>query len=268
MRRFVLRLLTSATVVAFTLSLVPLDVLAAPPDVSAAPPDAAPELRTAPSLADSPAFDPPTPDAPAPAPTLAPNDRTTAGWQLMLGEQVDVQRVDGIFVYGQLQSVDDTSVVILGSDGIARQVAREEVHSVAMLNGGEAPKPGPEVKSSEIGKRPILNRAEYEQGKAVMTAGVFLLGIGFITGLVGAGVALGESDALYLAFVSVPGAVVSFAIGLPLLSKGINMRKSALGSVVRRGPTLLVHDRRGKPRLVLGPGGGPSPFGGGIALRF
>ncbi|KIG15829.1 hypothetical protein DB30_05247 [Enhygromyxa salina] len=187
---------------------------------------------------------------------------------MLLGEQVNVQRVDGIFVYGQLQSVDETSIVILGSDGIARPVAREQVHSAAMLDGGKAPAPGPEPKASEIGKRPILSRAQHEHGKSVMVAGAFLLGLGFVTGAVGAAVALGEWDPLYLAFISVPGAVVSFAIGLPVLVRGSNIKNSALGSVTLRGPTLLVHDRRGKPRLMLGPGGGPSPFGGGFALRF
>lgn len=228
------KLATGATMLLFSLALVPTDAFAFASD---APPES--EVAGATSA-------PPMPvPAPAPALTPAPNDLPDASWAGLVGVQVNVQRTDGIFVYGQLLGFDATSVTILGSDNLARTVPRQQVYAVQLLQ--------PAATTTKPGKPPILDPQRHATGNALVLGGGVTLGVGAIAFFTGMGVALGEWDAAYLLYITLPGALAMVAIGMPLMIAGAGLKREA------RQPALVLRDRSGTTRLELRPG---------VGLRF
>ena len=68
-------------------------------------------------------------------------------------------------------------------------------------------------------------------------------------------IALGEWDASYMLYVTVPGLVAMLGVGMPMVIVGASMMRRSRSWTDLHGPTFVLRDRRGTPRLQLSPSG-------------
>lgn len=220
-----------------------------------------------------------------------------ATWQALMGRQVQVTTADGYLVIGELAGFDELTATLINAQGKVIVVDKTRATGVTVLQGtptaAPAPAPGPApapAPTAAPAPQPLPPpTVPPNHGVGLVATGAVLMGVGgvmMISGAVLTGLAAvgyfgyndcttsyygsytcdnvgGTPPSVFALGVLLPGVIVMFGVGLPLLAVGSGMRKKAKA---QHGLTDLLQ----KHRVSLSPTyqRRTESWGGGLSFQF